>query len=295
MARLINPTPQYFDGSGLVVSDGKLFFFVAGTNAPLDTFADSELSIPNTNPVLLDGAGRCPNIFFSGNARLILEDSLGTQIFERDPVGADNITGNFAPWDNFIIYDVNDTVEGSDGRFYISLVSGNQGNDPITPSPTFWSQIRIITVYNAFDVYAEGDVVQETDGNLWKSLVDLNIGNTPSTDSGANWLPAVDGDKLPAQINSLTVIPQLGGGTLTALRINELQDGSTYDLPAASSILVNQTITIDLPSTFAAFAPVVNADGADTITDEAGSDTSITFIGPTQISLTSDGVSEWRL
>jgi len=245
--------------------------------------------------VLLDGAGRCPNIFFAGSAKVILEDALASQIFERDPVGADNLTGNFAPYDNFIVYNINDTVEGSDGEFYISLVSGNQGNDPTTPSPSKWSKIRFIGVYNAFESYASGDVVQEDDGTLWRSLINANISNTPSTDAGTNWLPAIDGSKIPAQINNLTVIPQLGGGTLTALRINELQDGSTYDLPAASSILVNQIITIDLPSTFGLFEPVVNADGSDTITDIGGSDTSITFLGPTQISLTSDGVSVWRL
>ena len=124
MARYINPTPQFFDGSGKVVSFGKLFFFKSETNSPLDTFADSTLNILNTNPVLLDGAGRCPNIFFAGSAKVILEDALASQIFERDPVGADNLTGNFAPYDNFIVYSINDTVEGSDGEFYISLVSG---------------------------------------------------------------------------------------------------------------------------------------------------------------------------
>ena len=107
MARYQNPVPQYFDGSGNVVSFGEMSFFKSKTNTNLDTFADNLLTIKNTNPVLLDGAGRLPNVFFEGSAKAVLKDSSGTQIFERDPIGAENITGDFALYDSLIIYSVN--------------------------------------------------------------------------------------------------------------------------------------------------------------------------------------------
>ena len=91
------------------------------------------------------------------------------------------------------------------------------------------------------------------------------------------------------------VISFTGGGALVASRINELQDGDTYLLPLAASTQVNEQITIDLPSTFGAFTPLVQADGGDNITNIDGSDTEILFEGPTEIKLTSDGVATWRL
>jgi hypothetical protein len=92
-----------------------------------------------------------------------------------------------------------------------------------------------------------------------------------------------------------TVIPQVGGGGLTALRVNELQDSGAYTLPLANTVLVNQTITITLPSRYGASTPTVTASGSDSITDIDGADTNIIFAGATKLSLTSDGVSNWNL
>jgi len=119
--------------------------------------------------------------------------------------------------------------------------------------------------------------------------VDLsNAGNGVALSSGNFANPIVDA-------NSVTVITHTGGGLLTALRTNELQDGDTYTLPLAETTKPNQQIKIDLPSTFGAFAPSVLASGSDNITDINGNDTDISFAGPTMITLTSDGSSVWRL
>lgn len=292
MARLVNPVPEY-------PPLGTAFFFKSGTNSPLTTYADNAMSIPNAHPVPIPADGKLPNVFFEGSAKMVVKDSGDVQFFERDPVGGANITGPFAIFDSLIIYDINDIVEGSDGLFYISLANSNQANDPVTPSPSKWSEFRLVGVYNASESYSIGDVVQEADGSLWASQTNSNLGNTPNTDTGTNWLPAVTGIKI-AEVATLetrttTVIPHTGGGALTALRQNELQDGGTYTLPLANSVLVNQTIEIELPDKFAAFNPVVNRSGADTISDNSGTDTSITFISPVGIKLTSNGVDDWRL
>tara|TARA_R110000850_G_scaffold223401_1_gene349099 strand:- start:771 stop:3137 length:2367 start_codon:yes stop_codon:yes gene_type:complete len=92
-----------------------------------------------------------------------------------------------------------------------------------------------------------------------------------------------------------TVIPQTGGGTLTALRTNEIRDSGAYTLPLANAVLVNQTIIITLPSRYGASTPTVTRSGSDTITNIDGTDTSITFAGSAKLSLTSDGVSNWSL
>lgn len=294
--RAINPTPQE-NRDGLPLDGCQLFFFKSGTNDDLPTFADELKTVPNTQPIICDDQGRWPNIFFDGSAKQILKDKNGVQIYERDPVGGETGTGPFDVFSSLVSYDFGDIATGSNNKIYVSLVNANQGHDPVTPSPSFWTEWRLIRVYNAAESYIIGVVVQEDNGDLYKSLVTPNLGNTPSS-SPTEWVPAVAGSKITEVValeaRTTTVIPQTGGGTLTALRINELQDAGAYFFPLANSVSANQTIIIDLPEKFGSFAPTVTRLGSDTITG-ATADTSITFAGPTRVLATSDGVSDWRI
>lgn len=300
MARYIDPVPQYLDSNGEPLVNAKLYFFKSGTNTPLATFADKDQTIPNTHPVELNAAADVPNVFYSGSAKVILTydkpelSQFGIQRWERDPVGGENELGNFELHDNSVIYDRNDITQGSDGKFYLSLIDGNQGNDPTT-SPESWEEIRFIGVWNTNINYSVGDVVQTSEGYLWRSVIGGNISNDPNSDDGTNWAVAINDDLVLEEVN--TVIPQTGGGTLTALRTNELRDGLTYTLPSASSINADQTITITQPDEYVINEPLVQADGADTITDKNGSDTEILFnqSGSVVVTLTSDGISNWGL
>ncbi len=251
MARYENPVEQYLDGAGNPLVNGKLFFFKSGTNSQLATFKDEIESIPNAQPVELDAAGRVPNIFFSGSAKVVLvADDLSTgetgkQIFERDPVGGEKELGDFTLWDAQVIYDVNDIVEGSNGKFYISLVNANQADNPVTPSPTKWSEIRFLGIYNVNISYAIGDVTQTTDGNLWKSLKAVNLNNDPSTDSGTNWIPAIDGDKIPQIIALTTWINQAANFTIVVGESYQVDGSSgTVDAAMPAALAVGDVITV---------------------------------------------------
>jgi len=117
---------------------------------------------------------------------------------------------------------------------------------------------------------------------LLNNLADVTASEPGAT---ADWV-AID--------QSNIVIPHTGGGTLTALRINEIRDDdSGYLLPLANSVAANQTITINLPMRYATGA-VITRSGSDTI-EGLTSDTSITLEGSISITLTSDGSSEWTL
>ena len=300
MARFIRPDNQYLLNDGTPNSGGFVQFFDAGTNAALDTFADTLLTIKNTNPVVLDAAGRpLTNIFFEGSARVVQSDSNSVLISDDSPVGGEQVTGELALWNALITYSVGSMVKGSDGKFYISLTNPNINNNPVAPSPSSWSEFRLLGVYNASETYSIGDVVQNSVGALWSSVVNSNLANDPTTDGGTNWIPAVAGVKIAEVITletrTTTVLPKTGAVALTALRINELQNAGPFTLPAANSVAANQIITLDFPDAFAAFEPVVNRSGSDTITDSTGTDTSITFKGSTRVVLISDGSSDWRL
>lgn len=136
MARLGSIGTQYFDSAGDPLVDGKLYFYDPGTTTEKTTYADSALTIANSHPVLLDGDGRQPNIFFEGTARAILTNSDDVQLDFKDPVG-DTATGYGSTWDATNPYSVGDVVYAPDGNYYQSLTSGNLGNTPST-SPLQW-------------------------------------------------------------------------------------------------------------------------------------------------------------
>ena len=132
------------------------------------------------------------------------------------------------------------------------------------------------------------------EGSYWQLLTNLaSVQSSEPSAGNTDWalLGSFEDD-------STTVIPQTGGGALTALRINEIRDGNTgYTLPLANSVLVNQIITITLPDEFKTNEPVVTRAGSDTISYSGGTDTSLTFDSGSSVSitLTSDGVSDWGL
>ena len=195
MPRYQDPVPGY-----TYPANGKLYFYVAGTNTLLTTYADDLETIPNANPVILGSLGRVPNIWFSIKARVVLQDSDNVQIWERDPVGgSDSSAGGINIYDPATSYDKDQITRSEDGDFYISLQGSNQGNDPtVTPiSNAFWMEINFIDMYNSSKSCSSGDVIQTGEGYLWRSLVNSNLGNEPTADGGTNWLPALDGSKLP--------------------------------------------------------------------------------------------------
>tara|TARA_R110002020_G_scaffold287153_1_gene502641 strand:- start:167 stop:1006 length:840 start_codon:yes stop_codon:yes gene_type:complete len=178
-------------------------FFDSNTNAPKITYKDELETIQNLLTIPVDTNGNLPNIFFSGSASVIYLDELGQQYAARNPVGDEVGLGNFTVWSNVVSYDAYDITRGSDNKFYKSLTNSNQGNDPTT-SAVNWEEIRFIGVWNTNITYAIGDVVQTTNGNMWKALTAAS-GNDPSADDGTNWLPAIDGSKVP-EIDTLEAL-----------------------------------------------------------------------------------------
>jgi hypothetical protein len=49
---------QFLDNSGLPLAAGRVTTYAAGTSTPLATYTDSTGGTPNTNPIILDSAGR---------------------------------------------------------------------------------------------------------------------------------------------------------------------------------------------------------------------------------------------
>lgn len=128
MARFGSLGTQYFDDSGDPLVSGKIYFYETGTNTKKNTYADPELTILNSHPVLLSGAGRQPNIFFEGLARAVLTKNNGTQVEVRDPVATSDDTSTvivneirergILNWSDAVDYTEGALVIGSDNYVY---------------------------------------------------------------------------------------------------------------------------------------------------------------------------------
>lgn len=169
MTRFVNPVPQFFDDAGNVLASGKLYFYETGTTTPKNTYSDSALSIPNTNPVILDGEGRVATgdgeIFLSGDYKVRLTDSSDVQLWERDPVSSvDDLTRE---WANGSTYNKDQIVIGSDTLFYISLTDNNTGNDPTTDDGSNWTRIQFLQDWAKGKTYVAGEWVVGSDNLLY--------------------------------------------------------------------------------------------------------------------------------
>ena len=91
--RFVNPLPQFEDSAGTPYTGGQLFFYASGTSTKLNTYSNAALTIANTNPVVLDSAGRLPNAVFLQNLqyKVVLAPSTDSDpptspIWTQDPV-----------------------------------------------------------------------------------------------------------------------------------------------------------------------------------------------------------------
>lgn len=87
--RYVHPFQQSFVNpvTGAPLAGGKLNFYQSGTTTPQATYSDRALTIPNTNPVILDASGFSGNIFLQNLAyNVVLTDSNNVQVWQADPV-----------------------------------------------------------------------------------------------------------------------------------------------------------------------------------------------------------------
>lgn len=245
MGRVIEAFAQFFDGEGEPLVKGWLKFLESGSNNTLkNTFADYLYNTVNANPIQLDAEGRCPNIFGTGDYRVISYtndmDVLGVEqpgemIQMFDPVTSQGTTtsgsgaASFAAWDSTITYDLDEIVSHS-GNYYRSLITSNLNNNPAV-SPSSWEQVDFVRWWNANISYDSGDMVFYDDAT-WFSLQATNLNNQPDT-SPTYWSrgPAMGGYNLGTAASPLLT------GYFTDIEISN-------DLDVAGDINVNGTLQL---------------------------------------------------
>jgi microcystin-dependent protein len=82
------------DANGRPLAGGQLFSYAAGTSTPLPTYTTQAMTVPNTNPVILDASGRA-NVFIQDGIgyKFVLQDALGTVQWTADGIQVPQIAG----------------------------------------------------------------------------------------------------------------------------------------------------------------------------------------------------------
>lgn len=81
-APVIIPELQFVDADGHPYAGGTLATYIVGTTTPKATWVDPDGTALQTNPAILDAAGRCL-MWGDGLYRLILRDAAGNQIWDQ--------------------------------------------------------------------------------------------------------------------------------------------------------------------------------------------------------------------
>lgn len=101
---LPNAKQQFLDSNGSPLAGGFVFTYVPGTTTPSTTWQDPGLTVPNTNPVLLDSAGEA-QIWAKGSYRQVVTRADSSLVWDQvtktgltGPVGGSAIAGRPAIW-----------------------------------------------------------------------------------------------------------------------------------------------------------------------------------------------------
>jgi len=191
MSRFTNPVPQFWLDNGTAAASGLIEFYENGNfSAKKDTFADSGLTIKNTNPVNLDGQGRMPPCFGQGLYSVKLYaydnsaiDKKGALQWSRNDVDmTGGGAGAFDDWSAVVTYALGDAAKDN-GKYY-SLYGGatSKGERPST-TPAKWEEIAFLTVFNTNKTYSEDEIVI-SGGFIYRSLEDNNNDSPPSAKWG---------------------------------------------------------------------------------------------------------------
>ncbi len=249
---VINAFQKFYAADGVTpLGAGTATFYENKTTTLASIFSDPALTVAQTNPYTLDAGGRITgDVRFSGTLSILLKDSAGGTIRTDDDNVCFTTSSSFVTWDAAVTYSTGDLVEGSDGLFYISIANTNLNNDPAAgASPTKWSQIKFVGVWNTNQSYLIRDVVQGSGGLLYYAI-SAQSGNDPVS-SAAQWRPLGDllndlSPQLSANLSANGQQIQLskGADVISATALPLLTDGNSFDVTGTTTITSFNTTAV---------------------------------------------------
>jgi hypothetical protein len=223
---LPNGEQVFLDNNGAPLSGGSVYFYLPNTTTPKDTWQDPDQGILNTNPVVLDSAGRAI-IYGSGEYRQIVTDADGNLIW-------DQLTADTAP--------ATGTAWGG--------TSGGTGNNQVITAPTF--------------VYGDGQALVWIAGgsNTGATVATINsdasvpiVKGTPSGPGALTGGEIVAGNLIQA-IWDGSELQLIGAGSVVTGPFTNLASATTTNLGTIPS----HNVTITGTTTIASFGSSASTD-----------------------------------
>lgn len=115
---------QFFDNNGDPLSGGLLYTYASGTTTPATTWTSISGAVANTNPIVLDAAGRTPNemwLITGSTYKFVLKTSTGITIGTYDNIPAVDDPTLF---NNLITVTGTNTLIGTSVPAYTAYVAG---------------------------------------------------------------------------------------------------------------------------------------------------------------------------
>lgn len=143
-ASVISPYQKFYALDGITpLSGGTVAVYENLTTNLLSIYSDRNLTIPQTNPYVLDAGGAINgDVFYSGNATLTTFDDDGGEIASFDYVTCFDQSIPFAAWDATVTYTASyassNIVQSTvDNNYYISIQANNLNHEP-SVSASWW-------------------------------------------------------------------------------------------------------------------------------------------------------------
>ena len=156
---------QFFDDNGDPLSGGKLYTYAAGTSTLKATYTTAAGTIENTNPIVLDAAGRAA-LFISGSYKFTLTDSNDVLVRTTD---------------NIIAF----TATGEASSAYFEAFSGDGSTTVFTTSEDLGTDEKLIMVYVDNGLQEHGTNGTFATDTGWTKGAGWTIGSGVATAAGA--------------------------------------------------------------------------------------------------------------
>jgi hypothetical protein len=144
---------QFLDNNGNPLSGGKIFTYLAGTTTPQPTFTSRTGLVPNTNPIILDSAGRTPEQIWSTEGVLykyVVSTSNDVTIRTWDNIGGSLVASDFAQ----DLANANDPTKGD--AFVGFRQSNSSGNLPGSVDRTVHGKFQEFVSVKDFGAIGDG-------------------------------------------------------------------------------------------------------------------------------------------
>lgn len=226
---------QFFDDNGVPLAGGLLYTYTAGTSTPVATYTTLAGNIANSNPIVLDAAGRIPYevwITSGASVKFILKDSANVQIASWDNIFGINDFGSQIADVYAAFANTSDVAKGD------ALVGFKQSNASGVYGAAVARTVhqKLQEVYSVKDFGAVGDGVTDDTGAIQAAIDALGAaGGTVLIPNGMRCV--VD--------SGLTVKPNVG------IKGPNLYVGSPMDNSSANYGLVGGALLLDGAQTIA--------------------------------------------